>query len=76
LRILIVTQYFWPENFRITDLATALKDKGHDVVVLTGMPNYPSGKIYEGYSWWKNRREEIQGIPIIRVPLFVLFCRQ
>jgi glycosyltransferase involved in cell wall biosynthesis len=71
LRILIVTQYFWPENFRITDLATALKDKGHDVVVLTGMPNYPSGKVYEGYSWWKKRREEIQGIPIVRVPLFV-----
>jgi glycosyltransferase involved in cell wall biosynthesis len=70
LRILIVTQYFWPENFRITDLAVALKDNGHDVVVLTGIPNYPSGKIYEGYSWWKKRREEIQGIPTIMVPLF------
>lgn len=71
MRILIVTQYFWPENFRITDLASALKDKGHDVVVLTGMPNYPSGKLYEGYSWWKKRREEVEGISVIRVPLFV-----
>jgi len=71
VRILIVTQYFWPENFRITDLAIGLKDKGHDVTVLTGMPNYPKGKIYEGYSWWKNRREDMQGIPIIRVPLFL-----
>jgi len=71
LRILIVTQYFWPENFRITDLAIALKDRGHDVTVLTGMPNYPSGKVYEGYSWWEKRREMIQGIPIVRVPLFV-----
>lgn len=71
MRILIVTQYFWPENFRITDLAIALKDKGHDVTVLTGMPNYPSGKVYEGYSWWKNRRELMQDIPVIRVPLFV-----
>lgn len=71
MRILIVSQYFWPENFRITDLAIALKDKGHDVTVLTGMPNYPSGKIYEGYSWWKNRWELMQGIPIVRVPLFV-----
>jgi UDP-N-acetylglucosamine:LPS N-acetylglucosamine transferase len=71
LRILIVTQYFWPENFRITDLASALKDKGHDVTVLTGMPNYPSGKLYKGYSWWKKRNEEVLGIPIIRVPLFI-----
>lgn len=71
MRILIVTQYFWPENFRITDLASALKDKGHDVVVLTGMPNYPTGKLYEGYSWWKKRRDNVTGIPIIRVPLFV-----
>lgn len=71
LRILIVSQYFWPENFRITDLAIGLKDKGHEVTVLTGMPNYPSGQLYEGYSWWKNRRESMQGISIIRVPLFV-----
>ena len=71
MRILIVSQYFWPENFRITDLALALKEKGHDVTVLTGMPNYPAGKLYDGYSWWKNRRETMQGLPIVRVPLFV-----
>jgi len=71
LRILIVTQYFWPENFRITDLAVALKNKGHDVTILTGMPNYPEGKVYEGYSWWKKHRETMNGIEIVRVPLFV-----
>jgi len=71
LRILIVTQYFWPENFRITDLANALKEKGHEITVLTGMPNYPTGKLYEGYSWWKKRREFKLGISIVRVPLFV-----
>jgi len=71
LRILIVTQYFWPENFRISDLAIALKEKGHDVTVLTGMPNYPAGKLYAGYTWWNKRREDMQGIPIVRVPLFV-----
>jgi len=71
LRILIVTQYFWPENFRITDLAIALKDNGHEVTVLTGMPNYPSGKVYEGYSWLKSRRQLMKGIPVVRVPLFV-----
>jgi len=71
LRILIVSQYFWPENFRITDLAMALKDNGHEVTVLTGMPNYPAGKVYEGYSWWSKRREMMGGISIVRVPLFV-----
>lgn len=71
LRILIVSQYFWPENFRITDLSLALKEKGHEVTILTGMPNYPAGKLHDGYSWWKNRREIMQDIPIVRVPLFV-----
>jgi glycosyltransferase involved in cell wall biosynthesis len=71
LRILIVTQYFWPENFRITDLANALKEKGHDVTVLTAMPNYPAGDLYEGYSWWQKSRDSMQNIPVFRVPLFV-----
>jgi len=71
LRVLIVSQYFWPESFRITDLAIALKDNGHEVTVLTGMPNYPAGKVYEGYSWWSKRREMMGGISIVRVPLFV-----
>ncbi|MES9903007.1 MAG: glycosyltransferase family 4 protein [Sedimenticola sp.] len=70
MNILIVSQYFWPENFRINDLALALKERGHDVTILTGMPNYPAGKIYNGYSWWKNKRDNMQGIPVIRVPLF------
>jgi len=70
MRILIVSQYFWPENFRINDLANALKDKGHDVTVLTGMPNYPAGKIYEGYTWWSKCRDEMDGISIVRVPIF------
>jgi len=71
LRILIVTHYFWPENFRINDLAIALKQRGHEVTVLTGMPNYPSGQCYEGYSWWNKRRETMQGVAVVRVPLFV-----
>ncbi len=71
MRILIVSQYFWPENFRINDLARALKERGHDVSVLTGVPNYPTGKISAGYSWWNKRRDTIQGISIVRVPLFV-----
>ncbi len=41
MKILIVSQYFWPENFRINDLTQDLREKGHDIAVLTGIPNYP-----------------------------------
>lgn len=49
MRILIVTQPYWPENFRINDVATGLVGRGHEVAVLTGLPNYP-GPTYPGYS--------------------------
>ncbi len=69
MRILIVTQYFWPENFRINDLALALVDKGHEVTVLTGLPNYPSGRIFDGYGWFRPGREGYHGVDVMRVPL-------
>ncbi len=69
MKILIVSQYFWPENFRINDLAAGLKDKGHEVTVLTGLPNYPGGKFFPGYSLCV-RKEHYNGITIKRVPLF------
>ena len=71
MKILIVTHYFWPEQFRINDLALELKARGHDVGVLTGMPNYPSGRLFEGYDWWRKRRDRLQGVPIYRVPVFL-----
>jgi colanic acid biosynthesis glycosyl transferase WcaI len=66
--ILIVSQYFWPENFRINNLAIALEKQGHKVTILTGLPNYPEGKIYKGYKW-KVIREVYKNINIIRVPI-------
>jgi len=69
MKILIVTQYFWPENFRINDLATALRDKGHHIEILTGIPNYPSGRIFGGYRIWGKKKEHFNGISIHRVPL-------
>jgi len=68
LRVLIVTQYFWPESFRINDLATGLKRRGHEVTVLTGLPNYPAGKLFDGYGFF-SRRERYDGIDVVRVPL-------
>jgi glycosyltransferase involved in cell wall biosynthesis len=69
MNILIVSQYFWPENFKINDVAKGLVDKGYDVSVLTGLPNYPKGKIYNGYSFLKNKKENHEGITIYRSPL-------
>jgi glycosyltransferase involved in cell wall biosynthesis len=69
MRILIVTQYFWPENFRVNDLAAALKARGHRVTVLTGKPNYPGGAFFPGYGFFARGSDDFDGIPVIRVPL-------
>jgi glycosyltransferase involved in cell wall biosynthesis len=69
MRILIVTQYFWPENFRVNDLASGLKEMGHEVIVLTGKPNYPGGRFFEGYGFFKGSRDNYYGIRVLRVPL-------
>lgn len=68
MRILIVSQYFWPENFRINDLAIGLKEKGNEVTILTGIPNYPEGKVFPGYNLFA-KKEIYKGIKIYRVPL-------
>lgn len=69
MKILVVTQYFWPEEFRINDICKGLKEAGHEVEVLTGLPNYPEGKIYEGFSWLKKGVKEHDEIKIMRVPI-------
>lgn len=70
LQILILSQYFWPENFRINDVARDLRDLGHTVEVLTGKPNYPEGTFYQGYSGLKKSKELWQGIQVYRLPIF------
>lgn len=67
MKILIVSQHYWPENFRITDIAESLVLKGHDVTVLCGLPNYPQGYIFDDYKHGKNRRQVHNGVNIIRV---------
>lgn len=69
MKILLVSQYFWPEAFRINDLAEELNNRGHDITVLTGKPNYPEGKIYKGYKLWGYSKEVKNNYKIIRVPL-------
>lgn len=70
MRILFVSQYFWPEDFRANDIVLGLKERGHEVVVVTGLPNYPGGKLFPTYSLFRGPyREEWNGIEIIRSPL-------
>jgi glycosyltransferase involved in cell wall biosynthesis len=69
MRILIISQYFWPENFPINDLARGLRQRGHAITVLTGMPNYPEGRFYPGYKAFPIRRDHYEGIKIVRVPM-------
>lgn len=68
-RLLVISQYFYPEQFRINDLCKEWVKRGYDVTVVTGIPNYPTGKFFKGYSWLKKRKEEYEGIHIIRLPL-------
>lgn len=69
MKILIVTQYFWPENFRINDLALGLRERGHEVTVFTGKPNYPEGRFFPGYGFFGRAQEDYHGVRVIRVPL-------
>ncbi len=68
MHILIVTQYFWPENFRINDIALGLLARGHQVSVLTGVPNYPDGSFFDGYGYF-NKQQDYHGVKVLRVPL-------
>lgn len=69
MRILILTQYFWPENFRVNDLAADLIARGHEVTVLTGLPNYPTGKILEEYRSAPEEYARYDGAEVIRTPI-------
>ena len=69
MRILVVSHYFWRENFRINEVAESLKVIGCEIVVLTGQPNYPQGVVFDGYSMFSVRTDEYRGIPVHRVPL-------
>jgi len=69
VNILIVSQYFWPENFRINDLARELVERGYHVTVLTGLPNYPQGRIFTDFNNNPHDYQYYQGVHVVRVPL-------
>lgn len=69
MRLLVVSQYFWPENFRVNELVEGLVERGHQVTVLTGQPNYPTGRFFNGYNALSFREEVLLGAKILRVPM-------
>lgn len=69
MRILIVSHYFWPENFRVNDLVEELTRRGHLVTVLTGKPNYPEGRIFPTYRADPKAFARFGDVPVVRVPI-------
>ena len=70
MNILVVSQYFYPENFKINDLIFSLKKRGHEITLLTGKPNYSKTHFFDGYGWKSDDFETINNIPVHRANLF------
>ena len=71
MRVLVISQYYWPESFRINDLTDDLVRRGHQVTVLTGTPNYPSGSMFSEYENEPKAYSSYKGVEIVRVPIVV-----
>ena len=69
MKILIITQYFWPENFRINDLVGEMATYGHEVTILTGLPSYPKGEVFSDFLKRPNEFNEYKSSKIVRVPI-------
>lgn len=69
MKVLFVCQYFYPEVFRGNDIAFHWAEEGHDVHVVTGIPNYPDGVFHKGYGLFKKRHEVVNGVKVTRLPI-------
>jgi hypothetical protein len=68
---LVVSQYFWPENFKVNDVVKFLLSKNHTVDVLTAEPNYPDGKLFNKYKENKKNFINYHGASVFRVPIYL-----
>ena len=68
-RVLIYTNHFYPENFKVNEIAALFAGEDLEVQVITGVPNYPAGKIYEGYGFFKRNKEKVGEVRVKRLPL-------
>ena len=69
MRVCIFTNHFYPEDFKVNEIAFELAKLGYEITVLTAIPDYPKGKFFEGYSLFKRRREIVNGVKVIRLPI-------
>lgn len=70
MKVLFVSQYFYPESFKGNDIVFDLVQRGHEVTVLTAKPNYPNGSFFKGYNFFNKREEYINGARVIRTPVY------
>lgn len=69
MKILVICQYYYPEPFRLNDICEEMVKRGHEVTVITGVPNYPEGQIYTGYERHAHVDEVINGVKVHRCPI-------
>ncbi len=69
MHLLVVSQCYYPEQFRINDICREWVSRGYQVTVVTGIPNYPEGKFYSGYSLFKKKTEIVDGVKIYHIPI-------
>ena len=69
MKILVVSQYFWPETFRVNEIVSELTGRGHELTVLTGRPNYPQGVLDPDFAADPSRFARYAGADVLRVPL-------
>ncbi|MCR4824236.1 MAG: glycosyltransferase family 4 protein [Bacteroidales bacterium] len=70
MRVLLVTNHFLPEEFKCNSMVFELQRRGHEVTVLTGIPDYPKGEYFDGYGVFRKRVERINGVKVIRAYIF------
>jgi len=69
MRLLVVSQYFWPEDFRVNDFVVGMRERGHEVTVLTGLPNYPDGEVFPAFRADPDAFARFGDVEVLRVPL-------
>jgi glycosyltransferase involved in cell wall biosynthesis len=69
LKVCIFSNHFYPEDFKVNDIAFELNKLGYDISVITAIPDYPQGKFYSGYSFFKRHKEDIDGVKVFRLPV-------
>ena len=68
MKILVVSENFYPDTFAINDIVRILVQRGHKVTVLTGLPDYTTTEIPEEFKHGKRRHERYEGAEVFRVP--------